>query len=168
MLSLKRFQALLDSYGADPRRWPDAERAPAQRLLASSREAQRRFNEAQRFDQSLRDAGAHEDSTLWRSGEQQGALTSVLARFWAGGPVRSRDTSAHRGLRPRLRTLLPALPLQLDGIGGGTSSTARWAGTMAVGAAVLALGMWVGWQQSEPVAPDLITVLSAPIHGLSW
>lgn len=38
-MNLTRFAELLDAYGADPRRWPDAERSSAQALLLASPEA---------------------------------------------------------------------------------------------------------------------------------
>jgi hypothetical protein len=38
-ITLKRFQHLLDVHGADPARWPPAERPAAERLLATDRDA---------------------------------------------------------------------------------------------------------------------------------
>ena len=55
-MSLARFRALLDAYGADPDRWPAEERDAAHALLAQSPEAQR-----------WRDASAQLDAILDRA-----------------------------------------------------------------------------------------------------
>lgn len=39
-VGLKRFEQIIEAYGADPARWPSEERADAQALLLSSAEAQ--------------------------------------------------------------------------------------------------------------------------------
>ena len=46
----KRFEALVTAYGAEPSRWPEAERALALRHLAATPEAHRRRAGAQRLD----------------------------------------------------------------------------------------------------------------------
>ena len=55
-MSLARFRALLDAYGAEPDRWPPDERDAARALLAQSAEARR-----------WRDAGAQLDAVLDRA-----------------------------------------------------------------------------------------------------
>lgn len=50
---LKRFQSLLDRYGAAPRRWPVDERAEALALLDRSAEARARLDAAQALDALL-------------------------------------------------------------------------------------------------------------------
>ena len=40
-MDIGRFEQIIDAYGADPRRWPDAERQGAGALLAASEEARR-------------------------------------------------------------------------------------------------------------------------------
>ncbi|MBB5014680.1 hypothetical protein [Rehaibacterium terrae] len=52
-LSPQRFADLLAAHGADPRRWPQAERAAALALLAASPEARRQQHEAARLDALL-------------------------------------------------------------------------------------------------------------------
>jgi ferric-dicitrate binding protein FerR (iron transport regulator) len=57
--ALARFGALLDAYGAEPRRWPADRRAAAEALLARSSEAQALHAAAARLD-ALIDAAAIE------------------------------------------------------------------------------------------------------------
>jgi hypothetical protein len=49
-LTIERFTALLEAYGADPARWPDAERAGAHVLLERSAEARARRDAAAALD----------------------------------------------------------------------------------------------------------------------
>jgi hypothetical protein len=53
MMKLDRFTELLDAYGAEPRRWPPAERAAAQAFLAVSAEARGRLAAAAALDALL-------------------------------------------------------------------------------------------------------------------
>jgi len=48
-----RLHAILDAYGADPARWPAAERDAALALLARSAEARRHHDQAARLDAAL-------------------------------------------------------------------------------------------------------------------
>lgn len=52
-MTLDRLRTLLDAYGADPARWPAAERAPALELLARSPEARADRVAAARLDDAL-------------------------------------------------------------------------------------------------------------------
>jgi hypothetical protein len=52
-MSEERFAVLIGAYGANPARWPAAERDAAERLLRSSTSAQALAAEARRLDQSL-------------------------------------------------------------------------------------------------------------------
>ncbi len=52
-MTLERFAQLLDIHGADPARFPEAERAAAERLLALSAEARSALEEAQLLDGAL-------------------------------------------------------------------------------------------------------------------
>lgn len=54
----ERFNALIESYGAAPERWPEAERAAALVLMEESPDARRRLNEASRLDGALDAAAA--------------------------------------------------------------------------------------------------------------
>lgn len=49
-MNLDRFATLVEAYGADPHRWPVAERAAAQALLAASTEARRLLQQAEALD----------------------------------------------------------------------------------------------------------------------
>lgn len=55
---LDRFDQRLDAYGADLRRWPEAEAAAAVRLLAMSEAARARHDVAKRFDALVSEAAA--------------------------------------------------------------------------------------------------------------
>jgi hypothetical protein len=48
-----RFARLVEAYGADPKRWPAAEREPAQILVSSNAAAQRLLAEARALDLAL-------------------------------------------------------------------------------------------------------------------
>jgi hypothetical protein len=52
-MSLARFASILDAYGAAPRRWPAAERAAAEALLAESPEARAMLEKAAELDRLL-------------------------------------------------------------------------------------------------------------------
>lgn len=52
-MSPKRFQEILDAYGADPQRWPEPDRAAATALLSNSLPARRVHRDALRLDQML-------------------------------------------------------------------------------------------------------------------
>lgn len=72
----EQLQTLLDSHGADAARWPQAQRAAAEHLIAQDAQARAQFNEAQRLDALLAAAyGADAEDTA--------AATRVLARLTA-------------------------------------------------------------------------------------
>lgn len=52
-MTLKRLEAILAAYGADPRRWPDAERTAALALLARSPDVHARADAARGLDAAL-------------------------------------------------------------------------------------------------------------------
>lgn len=52
-LDLDRFHTIVDAYGADPSRWPEAERTAALSLLASSSESKATVDEAAQLDRML-------------------------------------------------------------------------------------------------------------------
>jgi hypothetical protein len=56
MMQLDRFRALLEAYGAEPRRWPPGERVRAEEVLARSAEARALLAEAAAFDALLDEA----------------------------------------------------------------------------------------------------------------
>ena len=95
-MTLERLGALLDAYGADPDRWPVAEREPALTLLAASDAAR-----------SLRAAAARLDAVL-----DQVVLpapsSDLVARILADTPGAS--TTRRRSIL-RWRTMAVAVPL---------------------------------------------------------
>jgi anti-sigma factor RsiW len=113
-INRERFVALLDAYGAEPSRWPEAERADAQALLASDPELQRLHTRALELDRLL-DAGV----AL--------APSPALRRAVAEIPLR-----AERGAAPALpwlfasalRSALAAAFVLGLGVLAGTSSSA--------------------------------------------
>ena len=57
-MMIERLRQILDAFGADPTRWPKAERDAALALLAHSPGAQRLREEARRLDSLLNEASA--------------------------------------------------------------------------------------------------------------
>ena len=117
MLTLRRFEALVDTYGADPHRWPQELRVDAQALLSTSPEARALLAEARALDDVIEAAGSSADSLRWPPGEQELALVrlraGVAARIAASAPpqpARSRfawwpAAAGRRVGSPRLRLL---------------------------------------------------------------
>jgi ferric-dicitrate binding protein FerR (iron transport regulator) len=52
-MSLERFSAIVDAYGADPARWPARERAAAQAFAANAPQAQALLADAEALDRAL-------------------------------------------------------------------------------------------------------------------
>ena len=52
-MSMERFKRLLDAYGADARRWPEADWTRAQSLLSASPEARKEWSRAAALDSLL-------------------------------------------------------------------------------------------------------------------
>ena len=73
-MTLDRVRTLLDAYGADPARWPAAERAAALELLARSPDARAHRVAAARLDDAL-DAGPGVETS-----------TAIVARVMRGAP----------------------------------------------------------------------------------
>jgi anti-sigma factor RsiW len=87
--ALARFEALLDAYGAVPRRWPADRRAWAEALLARSPEAQLLHAAAARLD-GLLDAAAPEPAPAHLIGRVLASAPSAAPRAaqrkgWFGG-----------------------------------------------------------------------------------
>jgi hypothetical protein len=74
MISPDRLTTLLEAYGADPRRWPAAERADAQALLARSAEARALAQDAQVLDRVLDRAPLHSNTAA-----DPAALAAIIA-----------------------------------------------------------------------------------------
>ncbi len=81
MMSLDRFAALVDAYGASPARWPEGERAAAAALMKASADARRMAAEADALDRML---DATQTAPATRA-LQDRILASVAGRAWAVG-----------------------------------------------------------------------------------
>ncbi len=111
--ALERLRDILDAYGGDPDRWPDAEREPALELLARSADARRLRDDARHLDAALDVLPAAEPSAgleerivaAARRTPQDAGRTSNVAAL---DDARARRDTA----RPRRGLLLAAaLPL---------------------------------------------------------
>lgn len=69
---VRRFEALVDRHGAEPAGWPDALREQAFKLLESSDDARRLYDEARLLDDTL-------DTILVQAPQPLGLKTRVLA-----------------------------------------------------------------------------------------
>jgi hypothetical protein len=128
-----RFVALLDAYGADPARWPDAEVAAARALLERSAEARAQRDEAAALDAALDALPATTPSP---------ALT---ARILAAAP-------AARGARPRLAWSRP--PQR-----AAARRMVRYLAAAAPVAAAAGLALWLTRTPEvvpAPPAPDVV------------
>lgn len=63
-MGLERFERLVEAFGADPRRWPQAERAAAEAFLAGNVDARARLVAAAEIDSLLSLASTPEPSDL--------------------------------------------------------------------------------------------------------
>jgi hypothetical protein len=157
MLSLRRFEALAASYGADLQRWPEETRRPAQALLDTSAAAHALLAEARALDEAIEAESRHEASAPWRSGEQAAALASLRAA------VASRIAPLTPGRRsPRWR-----LGRIADGaIGGLNAARMAWLGMATGSASAVAAGLLIGSLSVTPPNPDnLLAMLQpSPIH----
>jgi hypothetical protein len=96
MLTLKRFKALMDSYGAKPERWPEAMRAEAEALLRISPEARQLLAAARELDEAIDAARDTEHALSWSSNDEAAALARLRASVAARIDDSSRqDLSRH-------------------------------------------------------------------------
>jgi len=79
MMTLKRFRALTQSYGAELQRWPQEERGAAQELLGSSAEARALLEQERSLDADIAAATAHQDAERLQRGVQDAALARLRA-----------------------------------------------------------------------------------------
>jgi len=141
MMSLDRLKTLLDAYGADPNRWPEAERAGGRELLAGSAEARAYAQEARRLDSVLAHGALHAEVRV-----DAAALASQIART----PQRPQPGGVAGG-RSR-------------GSGAGAWFAFGWPNFAALAAAGL-VGFLVGWSDlgsSAAGGRDVIDLL-APV-----
>lgn len=82
-VGLKRFEQIIDAYGSDPRRWPSAERAEAQALMAENADARALASAAQELDAWLGEDQAPRPSDLLAHRVIKAAPTPRRAFGWA-------------------------------------------------------------------------------------
>ena len=157
MLTLRRFEALVGSYGADLRRWPAEMRADAQKLLDFSAPARALLAEARTLDEAIERASRREDAALWHHYERDATLARLRSR------VAARIAPAVSRRRPARWSLAQIL--------FGSAERAPWARTgtfgMAAGSGIaVAAGFLIGaWSVPAPTSNDVLAVLQpAPIH----
>jgi hypothetical protein len=157
MLTLKRFKAMTDSYGADLLRWPEQERAAAQTLLEGSAEARALLGDARMLDEALAVASARQSAAHRRNNHEAAAL----ARLRSGVAVRIAAASE----RSRVSFLERALSITNRGI---LFTPSGWAGLAAAGGLAVLAGLVIGSLYTAPGASDaLLTLLQpAPIDNL--
>lgn len=156
MMTLRRFRALADSYGADLQRWPEPLRAPARELLATSAQAQGIMARARELDQAIAAAGAARDARI-RGGSRADA---ALHRLRAGVAMRIRRP-VDSGVATSEEFGSP--------LARHRPHRARWVGlATAAGLAVLA-GLALGIFYSPSAPPQDLTALlqAAPLQLLT-
>jgi hypothetical protein len=96
MANIERLREVLDVYGAETSRWPAAERAALESLVAHSQEARAVFDDEVRMERVLDDDAVRAPShalrraILARTPQPRRRFVDVLADFWAalgGGRV---------------------------------------------------------------------------------
>lgn len=150
MMTLRRFRALADSYGADLHRWPESLRTQAAALLDTSMEAQAIMARARDLDTAMAAAGAARDARLWRGNRADAAFhrlrADVATRIRKSPPagmsvVENGDSRSAPRHRPR---------------------RVAWVGfATAAGLAVLA-GLALGILYSPAAPPQDLTALLQP------
>jgi hypothetical protein len=155
MLSPARFRELVDSYGADLRRWPPDVRDEARALMDASPGARDLLAAAKRLDAAI-DAGAREDAARW-----QMHRTAALDRLRSG--IQARIASA----APASATWRTALGL--TALGRAFAGNPAWR-TLALGSGVAVIaGLLIGgFYNSASPSDTLLSMLEpAPIHFLA-
>ena len=133
MLTLKKFEALAASYGAELRRWPEVNRAEAEALVRSSERARAILAAARRLDRAIGAASDEEEARLWNGGERDAAL----ARLRSTVAARITASPAHSSVASRPESAwaapLAAVPFRLG-----------WVGILGMSGIVVAAGLFIG------------------------
>ncbi len=151
MLTLKQFTAMLDSYGADPRRWPANMRVEAQALLDRSDEARRSLADARCLDEGIISASAREEAELWQPGDQDAAL----ARLRSGVAARIASTSYQRSGRRSAWTLFEDMQWVF-------SPRLAWVGVGASSSLAVVAGLLIGAAFGAPSTSDNLMTMLQP------
>ena len=155
MMTLRRFRALSDSYGADLQRWPEPVRGPARVLLDASAQARGIIARARALDQAIAAAGAERDARIRGGSRADAALHRLRA-----------------GVAMRIRRPVEGGVATSDEVGSPLARhlrrRARWVGlATAAGLAVLA-GLALGILYSPSAPQDLTALLqAAPLQLLT-
>lgn len=136
-MSMERFKRLLDAYGADARRWPEADWTRAQSLLSASPEARKEWSRAAALDSLLDHHPA---------GVDDGAVERCFDRIVAELDRRQTSVQAPPPFMARL-----------------AASTAPRASFFAVVAVLGFLFGLSGW--GEPVSPAAADTMSITYGG---
>jgi hypothetical protein len=153
MMTLRRFRALTQSYGAQLPRWPQEEHAAAEELLRSSAEARALLAQEQSLDEAIAVATAHQNSKLRPQDE-----LAAMARLRSG--VAARIATQAVSKQPGgLWSWLFGGEQQLG------SLRRRRLGLATTGAVAIVAGLLVGGLYGPAPAPapvGLLTVLLQP------
>ena len=156
MLTLRRFKALAESYGANPARWPEPSRTDAEALLRLSPQARAIVEREKPLDDALDDAAAREDAVA--PSDQTAALARLRSGVGARIATLGRDRERGRRFGSVSTTRFGAAPV----FGPRRLATAAAAGL------VVAAGIWFGSQYAAPSkSGDVLAMLQpAPLHFL--
>jgi len=135
MMTLERFKSLIEAYGADPARWPEAERSDAVGFVEASADARRILEEAALLDRVIDLA-----STTPVTPQLQ---AKIMAAFVEAAAAPARKASGFGGLLPGTPRWVPAAAFVLSlalGLGAGALVPTLAGLDAPVDAALLALG----------------------------
>lgn len=153
MLTLKRFKALTDSYGAEPERWPASVRADAAALLRVSPEAQQLLAEARELDNTIHAVRERADAVNWPPGEEAAALARLRAAVATrvAGATRQESADRARGAGASRHHWLWSWMSPV----AQWSSSARLAAMAAAGGVIIAAGLLLGSMDVTHPAPQV-------------
>ncbi|MBV8096167.1 MAG: hypothetical protein JOY71_16075 [Acetobacteraceae bacterium] len=147
MLTLRRFMALADSFGADLQRWPAESQKEARALLESSADARAVLAQARRLDEAIGAAHRLEEAALWLPGEPDAALarlrSGVAARIAPATPGRPRSVRGQLGWA----------------FSGGSGLLAGPLGWATASGFAIAAGLLIGSLSGTPPASDGLLTL---------
>jgi hypothetical protein len=153
MLTLKRFKAMADCYGADLRRWPESMRKDAETLIANSQEANTLLAEAREFDEAIRSASLHEDASLWLPGEQDAAL----ARLRSGVAAQLSVVPGSRSVNFRSYMTF------FEGLDWMAGPRLGWAGLAASSVVAVVAGLLIGSAYDMPSGSGGLLAMLQPV-----
>jgi hypothetical protein len=144
-----RLRAILDAYGADPQRWPEAERAAALRLLETSSDLESVRDDALRLDRLIAAAPAGE------------VTQALLARILETAPHPVVKVQRQRRASPwRFMPSLTGLG-RLPPLGGGVL-------TRPAAILMLAVGVGLGAGALMPITVDAAAPSDVQMLSAMW